>query len=110
VNIPFRLTNYAGYRRWDGEDVVLHEAEPEPIVTVIPAVTLWERMTEDEAIAVKNAMETQTVRTVQIFNNATTFRSDHELWPLLETTATNLFGEARAAELLADPSELVSNA
>ena len=75
--------------------------EPEPVVTILPAVTLWERMTENEAIAVSEAMKTQSVRTVQIFNNATTFRSDHELWPLLEQMATELFGEVRASELLA---------
>lgn len=75
--------------------------EPDPVVKVLPAVTLWERMTEDEAVAVSEAMKTQSVRTVEIFRNASTFRSDHELWPLLEQMAADLFGEARAAELLA---------
>lgn len=75
--------------------------EPAPVITILPAVTLWERMTEDEAVAVSEAMKTQSVRTVEIFRNASTFRSDHELWPLLEKMAADLFGEARAAELLA---------
>lgn len=75
--------------------------EPQPSVIILPAVTLWERMTEAEAVAVTEVMKTQSVRTVQIFNNAATFRSDHELWPLLEQMATGLFGEERAAELLA---------
>lgn len=70
-------------------------------VKILPAVTLWERMTEDEAEQVADVMKMQSVRTVQIFNNATTFRSDHELWPLLEQIANELFGQARAAELLA---------
>ncbi len=74
--------------------------EPDPVITILPAVTLWERMTEDEAVAVSEAMKTQSVRTVEIFRNATTFRSDHELWPLLEQLATQLFGAERAAELL----------
>lgn len=77
------------------------EPEPETAITVIPAVTLWERMTEAEAEQVAEVMKTQSVRTVQIFNNATTFRSDHELWPLLEQIAHDLFGAARASELLA---------
>ncbi|MEN5279023.1 hypothetical protein ABE527_19015 [Brucella sp. TWI432] len=75
--------------------------EPQPVVVVIPAVTLWERLTETEAEQVAEVMKTQSVRTVQIFNNATTFRSDHELWPLLEQIAHDLFGAARASELLA---------
>ncbi|WP_235906862.1 hypothetical protein [Brucella anthropi] len=73
---------------------------PDP-VTILPAVTLWERMSEDEAEQVNAAMATQPFRTRQIFVIANTFRSDHELWPLLRQMATDLFGEARAAELLA---------
>ncbi len=71
-----------------------------PIVTVLPAVTLWERLTDAEAEQVNAAMATQPFRTRQIFLTANTFRSDHELWPLLVQMATDLFGEERAAELL----------
>lgn len=69
-------------------------------VKILPAVTLWERLTEAEAEQVNAAMATQPFRTRQIFLTANTFRSDHELWPLLEQMATDLFGEERAAELL----------
>ncbi|MBM7328693.1 hypothetical protein JS562_37375 [Agrobacterium sp. S2] len=72
---------------------------PDP-VTVIPAVTLWERMTDAEAEQVNAAMATQPFRTRQIFLTANTFRSDHELWPLLMQMANDLFGEERATELL----------
>lgn len=75
--------------------------EPEPVVTILPAVTLWERLSETEAEQVNAAMATQPFRTRQIFLTANTFRSDHELWPLLVQMATDLFGETRAAELLA---------
>lgn len=75
-------------------------AEIPPFPTILPAVTLWERLTEVEADQVNEAMATQPVRTQRIFTTANTFRSDHELWPLLEQMATELFGEARAAELL----------
>ncbi|MFE0233446.1 hypothetical protein ACFW0F_05865 [Brucella anthropi] len=78
---------------------------PEPVespsVVVIPSVSLWERLTEAEAEQVNAVMATQPFRTRQIFLTANTFRSDHELWPLLVQMATELFGEDRAAELLA---------
>lgn len=74
--------------------------QPEP-ATILPAVTLWERLTEAEAEQVNAVMATQPFRTRQIFLTANTFRSDHELWPLLEQMAIDLFGEVRAAELLA---------
>lgn len=70
-------------------------------IAVLPAVTLWERLTEAEADQVNTAMATQPFRTRQIFLTANTFRSDHELWPLLVQMATNLFGKQRADELLA---------
>lgn len=73
---------------------------PKPVVTVLPAVTLWQRMTNEEAEHVNAAMATQPFRTRQIFMTANTFRSDHELWPLLVQMATDLFGESRANELL----------
>ena len=97
------LDNQAA-RRWvDGkiEEYIPPTPEPEPVVTILPAVTLWERLTEAEADQVNEAMATQSVRTQRIFTTANTFRSDHELWPLLEQMATELFGEERAAELLA---------
>ncbi|MCR8490953.1 hypothetical protein ABDF71_22960 [Ochrobactrum sp. WV_118_8] len=78
---------------------------PEPVespsVVVIPSVSLWERLTEAEAEQVNAVMATQPFRTRQIFLTANTFCSDHELWPLLQQMAIELFGEVRAAELLA---------
>lgn len=84
---------------WDGTAIV--EPPNEPLVTVIPAVTLWERFTPVEADQVGAAMEEQPFRTRQIFLTANTFRSDNELWPLLVQVATDLFGAERATELLA---------
>lgn len=85
----------------DGKIVVHTPPPPPPSVVILPSVTLWERLTETEADQVNEAMATQPFRTRKIFETANTFRSDHELWPLLESMATQLFGEARAAELLA---------
>lgn len=84
---------------WNGSAIV--EPDPEPIVQILPAVTLWERMTEAEAEQVAEVMATQPFRTRKIFETAATFRSDHELWPLLEQIANQLFGADRAGQLLA---------
>lgn len=84
-----------------GEIAEYVEPLPAPTVIIIPAVTLWERMTEAEAEQVAEVMTTQPFRTRKIFETAATFRSDHELWPLLEQIANQLFGSERASELLA---------
>lgn len=85
-----------------GNEIEPYVPDPlaEPVI-IIPAVTLWERMTDAEAIQVNDVMATQPIRTRQIFLTANTFRSDHELWPLLQQIASTLFGVERAAELLA---------
>ncbi|WP_235942812.1 hypothetical protein [Ochrobactrum soli] len=88
-------------RKWQNNQIVEYNPPTIEPVTIIPAVTLWERMTDVEAEQVNAAMATQPFRTRQIFLTANTFRSDHELWPLLVQMATDLFGEERAAELLA---------
>lgn len=92
--------NNQGLRQWKNDRVVEYTPPFVEPVTVLPAVTLWERLTDAEAEQVNAAMATQPFRTRQIFMTANTFRSDHELWPLLVQMATDLFGEERAAELL----------
>ncbi|MBA8838188.1 hypothetical protein [Ochrobactrum sp. RH2CCR150] len=94
------LIDNQGMRKWVNGEVVEYTPPAVDPVTIIPAVTLWERMTDVEAEQVNTAMATQPFRTRQIFLTANTFRSDHELWPLLKSMATGLFGEERAAELL----------
>lgn len=79
---------------------------PPEMVTVVYAVHLWERMTKPEADQVGAAMEQQDFRTRMIFSTASSYRSDHEMWPLLDQIATTLFGAERAAQILT-PSELV---
>lgn len=74
--------------------------EPDVVIS-IPSVTLWERMTEQEGEQVEAAMLLQSFRTRQIFTTAQTYRSDHELWPLLQRVAIGLFGDERAEQLLA---------
>lgn len=72
-----------------------------PDVIVLYPVTLWSRMSNEEAAQVEAAMATQPIRVQNIFKYASSYRSDHELWPLLETMTTGLFGAERAAEILA---------
>lgn len=78
---------------------------PTPISVLYP-VHLWERMTQSEADAVGAVMAEQDFRTRKIFESASSYRSDHELWPLLQQIATQLFGAERAAQILS-PSELI---
>lgn len=75
-------------------------AVPEAVTIVYP-VDLWSRMTDAEADAVEAAMAAQTVRIQNIFKFASSYRSDHELWPLLTGMTAELFGASRAAEILA---------
>jgi len=89
---------------WEYEELPV-VPDPEMVAVLYP-VHLWERMTKDEADAVGAAMAEQDLRTRKIFESASSYRSDHELWPLLQQIATTLFGETRAAQILA-PSELV---
>lgn len=96
--------NNSGRRRWQDGRVIEYTPPAIERVIKIPSVALWERMTNAEAELVETAMSSQPFRIRQIFMTAQTFRSDHELWPLLEQMATDLFGTQRAAELLTDPS------
>jgi hypothetical protein len=87
---------------WQKGEWVYVEPDPEPEAVIsIPAVTFWERTTEAEGSAIEAMLAQQSFRVQQIFMTAQSYRSDHELWPLLQSAAIGLFGEERAAELLA---------
>lgn len=85
------------------EEIAAWKAEPPPaeLPVVVDAMVFWERLTPAEAETVETAMGEQSARSRNLFQKAKTFRSDHELWPVLTQLAAQLFGEARAAELLA---------
>lgn len=72
----------------------------QPVIVVF-AVDLWSRMSDDEVADVEAAMAAQSARIRNIFRAANSYRSDHELWSLLESMAESLFGAERAAEILA---------
>ena len=93
-------------RDWMATGGVIDPVDPPPVpVTIVDALDFWSRMTNEEADIVYGAMETQPFRIRKIFETAQTFRSDHELWPLLTQMANQLFSEERAAAILA-PSQL----
>lgn len=92
---------HQGYRRWDGSAVVEYDPPKQPVVSILYPTDLWRRMTDDEVTAVEAAMEAQTSRIRRIFNAATEYRSDDELWPLLQQIAESLFGKGRASQILA---------
>lgn len=73
-------------------------------VVVVFAVDLWTRLTEDEAEEVAGAMSLHSLRVRKIFESANSYRSDHELWPLLKQVASDVLGAERSAVILA-PSE-----
>jgi hypothetical protein len=99
-------------REWMAAGGVVDPVDPDPVpVTVVYAVDLWTRLDggEDgnsgEVAQVIAEMEQQPIRIRKIFDSATSYRSDHELWPLLQQIATTLFGEERAAQILAPSSQ-----
>ncbi len=89
------------------EIVAFLNPPPLQIVTLVYSVDFWTRLdggadgNSGEVAQVLAAMELQPIRTRKIFEAANSYRSDHELWPLLNQLATSLFGAERAAEILA---------
>lgn len=101
IEVPLKPSEH---HEWQNGRWVYIEPKPEPEPPiVIPAVTFWERTTEAEGSAIEAMLNQQPFRVRQIFMTAQSYRSDHELWPLLQTAAIGLFGETRAALLLASP-------
>ena len=101
IEVPLKPS---GNHEWQNGEWLYIEPEPEPEpAIVIPAVTFWERTTEVAGSAIEAMLNQQSFRVRQIFMTAQSYRSDHELWPLLQTAAIGLFGETRAALLLASP-------
>lgn len=98
------LLEGGGNRAWKDGQIIDFEppnAETPDPVTVVYSVDLWSRMTDDEADQVGAAMSEQPFRIRKIFETANSYRSDHELWPLLVQIATTLFGDERAEQILA---------
>lgn len=67
--------------------------------------TPWRRMTNTEAIAVKGAMDQQSIRDQEIYRAAAYIDTRDELYGTMLAVLTALFGQTRAKELLA-PEEI----
>lgn len=102
------LVSNQGLRCFLDGNVIEYAPPPAEAVTVVYSVDLWSRMTNAEADQVGAEMENQPFRIRKIFETASSFRSDHELWPLLNQLATALFGEERAAQILAPSNQPVA--
>ncbi|WP_296085339.1 hypothetical protein [uncultured Agrobacterium sp.] len=106
--IPYPLKPGEHYSPKNGGWIFV-EPTSEPLsdmVKVVFADHIWERMTLKEADQVGAAMKQRDFRTRKIFESVSSYRSDHQIWPLLHQIVTQLFGAERAAQILA-PSELV---
>lgn len=99
IEVPIKPSE--NHQWQDGEWVYVEPERETEVVISIPAVTFWERTTETEGTAIEAMLAQQPFRVRQIFMTAQSYRSDHELWLLLQSAATGLFGEERAAQLLA---------
>jgi hypothetical protein len=76
-----------------------------PPVIVVTKFDFWDRMTEGECTAAEEAIAAQSAKKRRTFETAQTLRSDNELWGLLVQLTEGLFGEDRAAVILA-PSQV----
>lgn len=99
--IPYGL----GEEACEHEDMPSDDSQTVEPVSVVFAVDLWSRMTNAEADLVGAAMADQPFRVRKIFETANSYRSDHELWPLLAQIAATLFGQERAAQILAPSAQ-----
>lgn len=63
--------------------------------------TPWRRMTDDEAVNVKDQISKQPVRMQMIYDAAAYLDTGDELFVQISNLLTALFGKARADELLA---------
>lgn len=76
--------------------------EPEPpVIIIVNSFDFWDRVTETESDEIEDWLLTQTSKFRRMFNAATEYRSDNSLWETLEPGLKTLFGEVRAAQLLA---------
>lgn len=83
-----------------GDYEVLPYIQPPPLPTIVRAEDFWSRLTNQEAEDIDAEMGTKQVRIRNMFRTASMFRSDNDLWPVLLSSLTDLFGATRAGEIL----------
>lgn len=72
-----------------------------PTFYIISKMTPWMRMTDDEAVIMRQAMEAAPVRLQEIYKAAPYLQSNDALWPTLYGMLASNLSLARADELLA---------
>lgn len=88
--------------RWDGSKWLQDgETVAKPVNYRIAKDAIWRRATDAEAEMMEQALSAQPVRIRRIYDGATHLQTGDELFGLLETAMVQMFGESRAAELLA---------
>ncbi len=75
--------------------------EPQVLPAMISKDDIWRRATEDEAVQMEAALQQVSPRLHEIYNGATFISPDDELFAVLQGALVQLFGQERAAELLA---------
>lgn len=86
----------------EGEYTVLPYVEPPPAPYELQIATLWDRMTDDEAEEFDAAVSTASpLKTRKQFQLAVSMTSDSDLFVWTKALLATLFGDARAAVLVA---------
>lgn len=83
------------------------EYVPPPPIYVIYGDDFWGRVTDEEGEAIDAVFQTKPLRIRKLWNLATQFRSDNELWPLLVAAVESECTPERAAIILV-PSETIN--
>lgn len=73
---------------------------PPPAPTLLPASVFFDRLTEEEAEQLDEAMMAKPVKFKRAWQAATEFSETADLWPVMREEMVGLFGEERTAELL----------
>ena len=76
------------------------EPPPPPALENISKNIIWERMTDQEAVAADNLLKAQSPKTRRIYDGATYISVRAAEYPMLLGAMTQLFGAQRAAEIL----------
>lgn len=100
------------YTRIVGDEVVEErDATPEdiesskPIPRKVYKLTIWERATDEEAEQMVAMLEQQPVKLRKMWEDSQYLSTDHPLFVKIKAALIDIFGEERAAELLAPSND-----
>ncbi|MDV2988139.1 UNVERIFIED_CONTAM: hypothetical protein Q9R58_27950 [Methylobacteriaceae bacterium AG10] len=98
---------YAEPRGWALIDGALQAVPiaPDPVAAQQPVITfkadIWRRCTDEEAASIDEALKAAPIRQRRLFEDAQYLDHADEAFAFARTALVELFGETRAAELLA---------